>query len=102
MRRIFLSVALSLTAAAAMGAQLELSGEYGCADLATQKSRTTLMRNIVSEEPHYVAQRQEMRESLLNLSTYMCQPLSGVFPVVGRSDGLIQVKGSDGSFWVTP
>lgn len=102
MRGILLSIALSLTATGAMSAQLELGGEYGCADLATQKSRTVLMRNIASDEPHYVAQRQEMRESLLNLSSYMCQPLNGEYHVVGRSDGLIQVKGADGSFWVTP
>jgi hypothetical protein len=60
------------------------------------------MQNIVSDEPHYVAQRQEMKESLLNLSTYMCKPLNGVFPVVGRADGLIEVQGTKGNFWVTP
>jgi hypothetical protein len=102
MGKFLLSIALSLTAIPAMAAQVTLIGEYGCADLATQKSRSALMRNIVSDEPHYLAQRQEMKESLLNLSTYMCQPLNGVFPVVGRSDGLIQVKGAEGRFWVNP
>lgn len=102
MSKYLLSIVLALAATSATAAQVTLNGEYGCADMATQKSRTTLMRNIVSDEPHYVAQRPEMRESLLNLSTYMCQPLNGVFPVVGRSDGMIQVKGSEGSFWVTP
>lgn len=86
---------------AAMAADLHLNGEYGCEDQATQRSRQVLMQNILSDNPHYVAQREEMRTSLVNLSTYMCKPLNGTFKVVRRADGYIQVKTDAGPMWVT-
>jgi len=84
-----------------MAAELQLSGEYGCEDQVTQRSRLVLMQNIVSDNPHYVAQRAEMRESLINLSTYMCKPLNGSFKVIKRESPYIQVKTDNGPMWVT-
>lgn len=86
---------------AVVAADLQLNGEYGCEDQVTQRSRLVLMQNIVSDNPHYVAQRAVMRESLVNLSTYMCKPLSGTFKVIKRADGYIQVKTDTGPMWVT-
>jgi len=86
---------------AASAADMQLNGEYGCEDQATQRSRQVLMQNIVSDNPHYAAQRAEMRESLVNLSTYMCKPLNGTFKVIKRADGYIQVKTETGPMWVT-
>ncbi|WEX18973.1 hypothetical protein P2T68_17180 [Pseudomonas sp. G11] len=86
---------------AAVSADLQLNGEYGCEDQSTQRSRQVLMQNIMSDNPHYVAQREEMQESLVNLSTYMCKPLNGTFKVVKRADGYIQVKTDTGPMWVT-
>ncbi len=59
------------------------------------------MQNIVSDNPHYVAQRAEMRESLVNLSTFMCKPLTGKFRVLKRDGLYTQVKTDKGSMWVT-
>lgn len=86
---------------AAVAADLQLNGEYGCEDQSTQRSRQVLMQNILSDNPHYVTQREEMRTSLINLSTYMCKPLNGTFKVVKRADGYIQVKTESGPMWVT-
>ncbi|WP_155953688.1 hypothetical protein [Pseudomonas sp. URMO17WK12:I12] len=80
---------------------LKLDGEYGCEDQGTQQSRQVLMQNIVSDNPHYVAQRAEMRESLVNLSTFMCKPLTGKFRVLKRDGLYTQVKTDKGSMWVT-
>lgn len=86
---------------AATAADMQLNGEYGCEDQTTQRSRQVLMQNIMSDNPHYVAQRAEMQESLVNLSTYMCKPLNGTFKVVKRADGYIQVKTENGPMWIT-
>jgi hypothetical protein len=102
MHKVLLVIGFSVCTVYAHAAQLKLDGEYGCADPATQKSRAVLMQNIVSSEPHYVAQRQEMKESLLNLSTYMCKPLNGTFTVLSRAEGLVEVQTSDGAPWVSP
>lgn len=84
-----------------MAADLRLSGEYGCEDLSTQRSRLVLVQNIMSDNPHYLAQREEMKESLINLSTYMCRPLNGTFKVLKRTDGYAQVKTEHGPLWVS-
>ncbi|MBB1614531.1 hypothetical protein A9978_19015 [Pseudomonas sp. UMC65] len=59
------------------------------------------MQNIMSDNPHYVAQREEMRESLVNISTYMCKPLNGTFKMLKRSGGYTQVQSETGPVWVT-
>lgn len=95
-------IVLALTVSgAAQAATLKLDGEYGCEDQGAQQSRQVLMQNIVSNNPHYVAQRAEMRESLLNLSTYMCKPLTGEFKVLKRQGQYTQVKTGAGPMWVT-
>lgn len=78
-----------------------LNGEYGCDDPTTQRSRAVLLQNIMSDNPHYVAQRAEMRESLINISQSMCQPLNGKFKVLKKKDGYTQVKTESGSLWIT-
>lgn len=92
---------MSALSATAMAAEVKLDGEYGCEDQGTQQSRQVLMQNIVSDNPHYVAQRAEMRESLLNLSTYMCKPLTGEFHVLKRDGAYTQIKTETGPMWVT-
>lgn len=94
----FVAIAFS---AAALAADLTLDGEYGCEDQGTQQSRLVLMQNLMSDLPHYVAQRAEMRESLVNLSTYMCKPLTGQFRVLKREGLYTQVKTDAGPMWVT-
>lgn len=96
----FIILALAISGAA-QAANLKLYGEYGCEDQGTQQSRQVLMQNIVSNNPHYVAQRAEMRESLVNLSTYMCKPLTGEFKVIKRQGVYTQVKTDAGPMWVT-
>lgn len=100
MKYIFIALALALSGAA-QAANLRLDGEYGCEDQGTQQSRQVLMQNIVSDNPHYVAQRAEMRESLVNLSTYMCKPLTGEFKVIKRQGVYTQVMTGAGPMWVT-
>lgn len=100
MKYTFIAVAMALSGAA-QAANLKLDGEYGCEDQGTQQSRQVLMQNIVSDNPHYVAQRAEMRESLVNLSTYMCKPLTGDFKVIKRQGVYTQVKTDAGPMWVT-
>ncbi|MGY1448694.1 hypothetical protein ACW582_16050 [Pseudomonas chlororaphis] len=100
MRYTFFALALALSGTA-QAASLKLNGEYGCEDQGTQQSRQVLMQNIMSDNPHYVAQRAEMRESLVNLSTYMCKPLTGEFKVMKRQGPYIQVKTNAGPMWVT-
>lgn len=94
---MFLACALS---PAAFGANVTLQGEYGCDDPATQQARATLMRNIASDNPHYVAQREEMTESLLNISKYQCRPLNGTFKVISRKSGYTQVAVPGGAQWI--
>lgn len=89
------------TSSLTFAAELTLNGEYGCDDPATQQTRATLMRNIASDNPHYVAQRKEMTESLLNISTYMCKPLSGKFKVLAKKDGYTKVAAPDGPLWIS-
>lgn len=101
MKKALVLVVMTVLAAGAMAAELKLDGEYGCEDQGTQQSRQVLMQNIVSDNPHYVAQRAEMRESLVNLSTYMCKPLSGKFKVLKRDGAYTQVKTDSGPMWVT-
>jgi hypothetical protein len=101
MKKALMLVVMSLLSAAAMAAELKLDGEYGCEDQGTQQSRQVLMQNIMSDIPHYVAQRAEMRESLINLSTYMCKPLSGQFKVLKREGAYTQIKTESGPIWVT-
>lgn len=101
MRKAAAFIALAALSGAVMAAELQLNGEYGCEDQVTQRSRLVLMQNIMSDNPHYVAQRAEMRESLVNLSTYMCKPLSGSFKVIKRESHYIQVKTDNGPMWVT-
>jgi hypothetical protein len=101
MRYAALLLAMTMLSATAMAAELKLDGEYGCDDPATQRTRAALMQNIVSDNPHYVAQRDEMREGLLNISTYMCKPLTGQFKVLKRADGYTQVETVHGPLWVT-
>jgi hypothetical protein len=100
MRYTFIALALAISGAA-QAASLKLDGEYGCEDQGTQQSRLVLMQNIVSDNPHYVAQRAEMRESLINLSTYMCKPLTGEFKVMKRQGVYTQVKTEAGPMWIT-
>lgn len=101
MRKTAAFLALAALSTAAVAAELQLNGEYGCEDQSTHRSRLVLMQNIMSDNPHYVAQRAEMRESLINLSTYMCKPLNGSFKVIKRADGYAQVKTENGPLWVT-
>lgn len=101
MKKALMLVALSALSAAATAADLTLDGEYGCEDQGTQQSRQVLMQNIMSDLPHYVAQRAEMRESLVNLSTYMCKPLTGQYRVLKREGLYTQVKTENGPMWVT-
>jgi hypothetical protein len=101
MKTALLLMAMAAFSTAASEAELKLDGEYGCEDQGTQQSRQVLMQNIMSELPHYVAQRAEMRESLVNLSTYMCKPLTGQFPVLKREGLYMQVKTANGPMWVT-
>jgi hypothetical protein len=100
MRYAFIALTLALSGAV-QAANLKLDGEYGCEDQGTQQSRQVLMQNIVSDNPHYVAQRAEMHESLVNLSTYMCKPLTGEFKVIKRQGAYTQVKTGTGLMWVT-
>ncbi|VVQ19900.1 hypothetical protein [Pseudomonas fluorescens] len=100
MRYALIAMAFALSGAT-QAANLKLNGEYGCEDQGTQQSRHVLMQNIVSDNPHYVAQRAEMRESLVNLSTYMCKPLTGEFKVMKRQGVYTQVKTGAGPMWVT-
>ncbi|MBC8786516.1 hypothetical protein [Pseudomonas fluorescens] len=101
MRKTAVFLALAALSTAVTAAELQLNGEYGCEDQSTQRSRQVLMQNIMSDNPHYVAQRPEMRESLVNLSTYMCKPLNGAFKVIKRADGYAQVKTESGPLWIT-
>jgi hypothetical protein len=101
MNKALLFLAVNMLSSAAIAADLKLDGEYGCEDQGTQQSRQVLMQNIMSDNPHYVAQRAEMRESLVNLSTYMCKPLSGQFKVLKRDGVYTQIKTDTGPMWVT-
>lgn len=101
MKKALLLVAVATLSTTAQSADLTLDGEYGCEDQGTQQSRQVLMQNIMSDNPHYVAQRAEMRESLVNLSTYMCKPLTGQFRVLKRDGVYTQVKTGTGPMWVT-
>jgi hypothetical protein len=101
MRKALIVMALTAVSTAAMARDLTLNGEYGCEDQATQRSRLVLMQNIVSDLPHYVAQRAEMQESLVNLSTYMCRPLTGAFKVLRRDGAYTQVQAQPVALWVT-
>lgn len=101
MKRTLIFLAAAALSSAAMAADLKLDGEYGCEDQGTQQSRQVLMQNILSDNPHYVAQRAEMRESLVNLSTYMCKPLAGQYKVLKREGVYTQVKTENGPMWVT-
>lgn len=101
MRKTLIVMALAVLSTSAMAAELTLNGEYGCEDQATQRSRQVLMQNIVSDNPHYVAQRAEMRESLVNLSTYMCKPLTGQFKVLQRDGVYALVQAKPVPLWVT-
>ncbi|RVD77000.1 hypothetical protein [Pseudomonas koreensis] len=100
MKMHFIAIAMAFSGAA-QATTLKLDGEYGCEDQGTQQSRQVLMQNIMSDNPHYVAQRAEMRESLANLSTYMCKPLTGEFKVMKRQGSYTQVKTGAGPMWVT-
>ncbi|WP_183000891.1 hypothetical protein [Pseudomonas sp. UMC65] len=101
MRKTVVALAIAALSSTAAAAELKLNGEYGCEDQATQRSRLVLMQNIMSDNPHYVAQREEMRESLVNISTYMCKPLNGTFKMLKRSGGYTQVQSETGPVWVT-
>lgn len=101
MKKAFVLLMMSALSSTAMAATLKLDGEYGCEDQGTQQSRLVLMQNIMSDLPHYVAQRAEMRESLVNLSTYMCKPLTGQYRVMKRDGMYTQVKTDNGPMWVT-
>ncbi|MDQ0124706.1 hypothetical protein J2W17_003660 [Pseudomonas lini] len=101
MKKALMLVVMAALSPTAMAAELKLDGEYGCEDQGTQQSRLVLMQNIMSSNPHYVAQRAEMRESLVNLSTYMCKPLTGQYRVLKREGMYTQVKTEHGPMWVT-
>lgn len=100
MRYAFIALALTFCGAA-HAETLMLDGQYGCDDQATQQSRQVLMQNIMSDNPHYAAQREEMRESLVNLSTYMCKPLAGQFKVIKRDGAYAQIQTDKGPMWIT-
>lgn len=101
MKHMVVLLAAWVMSSAALAAELKLEGEYGCEDQGTQQSRQVLMQNIVSDNPHYVAQRAEMRESLVNLSTYMCKSLTGQYRALKREGVYTQVKTESGPMWVT-
>lgn len=101
MKKALMLVVMAALSPTVMAAELKLDGEYGCEDQGTQQSRLVLMQNIMSSNPHYVAQRDEMRESLVNLSTYMCKPLTGQYRVLKREGMYTQVKTEHGPMWVT-
>lgn len=95
-----MAIALMASSSIAFAAEVSLNGEYGCDDPSTQRTRATLMQNIASDNPHYVAQRKEMTESLLNISSYMCKPLNGKFKVLARKDGYTKVATPNGPLWI--
>lgn len=101
MKKAVMLVVMSALSTTAAAADLKLDGEYGCEDQGTQQSRLVLMQNIMSDLPHYVAQRDEMRESLVSLSTYMCKPLTGQYRVMKREGIYTQVKTEYGPMWIT-
>lgn len=101
MNKYLVAMVMAAASATTLAADLKLDGEYGCEDQGTQQSRLVLMQNILSDNPHYMAQRAEMRESLVNLSTYMCKPLTGQYRVMKRQGMYTQVKTEHGPMWVT-
>lgn len=100
MKKVALLIAAAAFATSALAKDIKLTGEYGCDSPETQQSRVVLLQNIMSNEPHYVAQRKEMTDSLLNISKYMCRPLNGSFKITKTQGPYSQVQTPDGLLWV--
>lgn len=77
-----------------------LSNQFGCHNLNDQKARQALIDNLRSYAPEDLARQAADKAALQALNQGKCQALSGQFALIQEVEGIRQVDGTAGQFWV--
>jgi len=77
-----------------------LNNQYGCHSLDDQKARQALIGSLRSYAPEDQVRQAANKAALQALTDQKCQALSGQFVLVQDVEGLRQVDGAAGKFWL--